>query len=60
MSPSDLPIDIQIRLPKDKKWIKKELVRIGQDNGLPLSKLLTMILISWMKGKRGKKISLGV
>jgi len=60
MSPSKFPIDIQIRLPKDKKWIKKELVRIGKDNGLPLSKLITMILNSWMKGKRGKKISLGV
>jgi hypothetical protein len=60
MSPSNLPIDIQIRLPKDKKWIKKELVRIGKDNGLPLSKLITMILNSWMKDKRGKKISLGV
>jgi len=60
MSQPKYPIDIQIRLPKDKKWIKKELVRIGQDNGLPLSKLLTLILVSWMKGKRGKKISLGV
>lgn len=60
MSPSKFPIDIQIRLPKGKKWIKKELVRIGKDNGLPLSKLVTLILNSWLKGKRGKKIDLGV
>jgi hypothetical protein len=52
--------DIQFRLPKNKMWIKEELVRIGQENGLPLSQLLTMILSSWMKNKRGKKVLLGL
>jgi hypothetical protein len=47
-------------LPKNKKWIKEELVRIGQENGLPLSQLLTMILSSWIKNKRGKKVLLGL
>jgi len=52
--------DIQFRLPKNKKWIKEELVRISQENGLPLCHLLTMILSSWLKNRRGKKISLGL
>lgn len=60
MTTANLPHDIQFRLPKNKKWIKEELVRIGQENGLPLSQLLTMILSSWLKGKRGKKVSLGL
>ena len=60
MSPINKPHDIQFRLPKNKKWIKEEIVRIGQDNGLPMSQLITMILSSWLKGRRGKKISLGV
>jgi len=60
MSQPKYPIDIQIRLPRDKKWIKKELVRIAKDNGLPLSQLMTLIITSWLKGKHGKKISLGV
>jgi hypothetical protein len=41
-------------------WIKEELVRIGQENGLPLSQLLTMILSSWLKKKRGEKVLLGL
>ena len=52
--------DFQFRLPKNKKWIKEELVRIAQENGLPLSQLLTMILSSWIKNKRGKKVLLGL
>lgn len=52
--------DIQFRLPKNKKWIKEELIRISKDNGLPLSQLLTMILSSWLKNKRGKKVLLGL
>ncbi|MGB7295141.1 MAG: hypothetical protein WBC70_06075 [Candidatus Aminicenantales bacterium] len=60
MSPINEPHDIQFRLPKNKKWIKGELVRIGKDNGLPISKLVTMILSSWLKGKRGKKVDLGL
>jgi len=60
MTTSSIPHDIQFRLPKNKKWIKDELVRIGQENGLPLSQLLTMILSSWLKGKRGKKVLLGL
>jgi len=52
--------DIQFRLPKNKMWIKEELVRIAQENGLPLSQLLTMVLTSWMKPRRGKKILLGL
>jgi len=60
MSPINTPYDIQFRLPKNKKWMKEELVRIAQDNGLPLSQLMTLIISSWLKGKRGKKISLGV
>ena len=51
--------DIQFRLPKNKMWIKEELVRIAQENGLPLSQLQTMILSSWIKNKRGKKVLLG-
>jgi hypothetical protein len=60
MTTSSIPHDIQFRLPKNKKWIKDELVRIGQENGLPLSQLLTMILSSWLKNKRGKKVLLGL
>jgi len=52
--------DIQFRLSKNKKWIKEELVRIAQENGLPLSQLLTMILSSWLKKKRGEKVLLGL
>ena len=60
MSPSKLPHDVQFRLPKNKKWMKRELVRIAQENGLPLSQLLTMILSSWLKNRRGKKVLLGL
>jgi hypothetical protein len=60
MSPSYTNHDIQFRLPKNKKWIKDELVRIGQENGLPMSQLITMILSSWLKTRRGKKILLGI
>jgi len=59
MSPSNTPYDIQFRLPKNKKWMKQEIVRIAQDNGLPLSQLMTMILSSWLKNRRGKKVLLG-
>jgi len=52
--------DIQFRLPKNKKWMKQELQRIAEENGLHLSQLLTMILTSWLRRKRGKKISLGL
>jgi hypothetical protein len=52
--------DIQFRLPKNKKWMKQELVRIAQENGLPLTQLLTMILSSWLKRRRGKKVLLGL
>jgi hypothetical protein len=52
--------DIQFRLPKNKKWMKQELVRIAQENGLPLTQLLTMILSSWLKNRRGKKVLLGL
>lgn len=60
MSPQTTNHDIQFRLPKSKKWIKEELVRISQENGLPLSQVLTMILSSWLKSRRGKKITLGI
>jgi len=60
MSPINIPYDIQFRLPKNKKWMKPELVRIAKDNGLPLSQMMTLILTSWLKGKRGKKVSLGL
>lgn len=60
MSPIDRPYDIQFRLPKSKLWMKDELVRIAKDNGLPLSQLMTLIATSWLKGKRGKKIVLGL
>jgi len=52
--------DIQFRLPENKRWIKEELVRIGQENGLPLSQLLTMILSSWLRSRKGKKVLLGL
>jgi len=52
--------DIQFRLPKNKMWIKEELVRIAQENGLPLSQLLTMILSSWLRSRKGKKVLLGL
>ena len=48
--------DIQFRLPKNKKWMKQELQRIAEENGLHLSQLLTMILTSWLRRKRGKKV----
>ena len=51
MSPSNKPHDIQFRLPTNKMWIKQELVRIGQDNGFPLSQLVTLILSSWVTGR---------
>lgn len=60
MSPIDRPHDIQFRLPRNKVWMKDELVRIAKDNGLPLSQVMTLIITSWLKGKTGKKISLGV
>ena len=60
MSPINILYDIQFRLPKNKKWMKPELVRIAKDNGLPLSQMMTLILTSWLKGKRGKKVSLGL
>jgi hypothetical protein len=60
MTPINKPYDIQFRLPKNKKWMKEELVRIAKDNGLPLSQLMTLMISSWLKGKRGKKVSLGV
>jgi len=52
--------DFQFRLPRNKKWIKEELVRIAQENGLPLSQLLTMILSSWLRSRKGKKVLLGL
>lgn len=60
MSPSYTNYDIQFRLPQNKKWMKGELVRIAKDNGLPLSQLMTLIITSWLRGRTGKKISLGV
>jgi len=52
--------DIQFRLPKSKKWIKAELMRISRDNGISLSQLLTMILNTWLADKRKRKVNLTI
>ena len=43
------PHDISIRFPKDKKYLKKKLVRIAEKNAMPVTSLLTTIIEDWLE-----------
>ena len=48
------PADLYIRLPEDKKGIKKELVRIAAKNDITLNRLMISI-VEWFLEERKDK-----
>ena len=46
--------DISLRLPDNKKYLKKELVRIAKKNNLTLNNLM-VYLIEWFLEEREKR-----
>jgi len=45
------PADLYIRLPEDKKGIKKELEKIAANNDIPLNRLMIAI-VQWFLEER--------
>ena len=46
MKGKSIPLDLYIRLPEDKKGIKKELVKIAAKNDITLNRLMIAI-VEW-------------
>ena len=47
-------VDIGLRLPEDKKYLKKELVKISKKNNLTLTNLMIYV-IEWFLEERKEK-----
>ncbi len=48
------PADLYIRLPEQKKGIKKELVRIAAENNMPLNQLM-IVIVEWFLEERKER-----
>ncbi len=48
------PADLYIRLPEDKKGIKKELEKIAAKNDIPLNRLMIAV-VQWFLEEREKR-----
>jgi len=48
------PADLYIRLPEDKKPIKKELEKIAAENNMPLNQLM-IVIVEWFLEERKER-----
>jgi len=53
-----IPLDLYIRLPEDKKGIKKELVKIAAKNDIILNRLMIAIVEWFLEEKKQKTFSI--
>jgi phage terminase small subunit len=51
------PVDIAVRLPESKKYMKKKLEDIADRNGIPMNTLMLLIIEDFLK-RRTKTIEL--
>ena len=58
MKAKSKPADLYIRLPEQKKWIKKELVRIAAKNDITLNRLMIAITESFLEQRKDKDFSI--
>lgn len=58
MKAKSKPADLYIRLPEQKKWIKKELVRIAAKNDITLNRLMIAITESFLEQRKDKEFSI--
>ncbi len=54
MKRKSIPLDLYIRLPEDKKGIKKELVKIAAKNDITLNRLMIAI-VEWFLEERKER-----
>ncbi len=52
------PADLYIRLPEDKKGIKKELVKIAAENDIPLNRLMIAIVQWFLEERKDKEFTI--
>jgi hypothetical protein len=52
MTEQDRALDIQIRLPENKKHLKNELKKIAKKNRLSLTQLITFIFEWWLEERK--------
>ena len=61
MTDKDRALDIQIRLPDDKKYIKTKLKRIAKKNRLSMTQLVTLIFEWWLDAREsGTKFNIPI
>ena len=54
MAEKSRPADLYIRLPEEKKGIKKELVKIAAKNDITLNRLM-IVIVEWFLEERKDK-----
>ena len=52
------PADLYIRLPEQKKGIKKELVRIAAENNMPLNRLMIAIVQWFLEERKDREFTI--
>jgi len=58
MKAKSKPADLYIRLPEDKKPIKKELEKIAAENNMPLNQLMIVIVEWFLKEKKVREFTI--
>jgi len=52
------PADLYIRLPEDKKGIKKELEKIAANNDIPLNRLMIAIVQWFLEERKDREFTI--
>jgi len=50
--------DISLRLPEDKKYLKKELVKISKKNNLTLTNLMIYVMEWFLEERKDKEFTI--
>ena len=50
--------DISLRLPEDKKYLKKELVKISKKNNLTLTNLMIYVIEWFLEERKDKEFTI--
>jgi len=58
MKAKSKPADLYIRLPEDKKGIKKELVNIAAKNDIPLNRLMIAIVQWFLEERKDREFTI--
>ena len=58
MKGKSIPLDLYIRLPKEKKGIKKELVKIAAKNDITLNRLMISIVEWFLEERKDKEFTI--